>query len=183
MATATNVSVGKPKVAGAIYVAPAGTALPTDASTDLAETFVSLGYISDAGVVNSENNETTSVKAWGGDTVLSALTGREDTWKMTFIEALNLDLLKEIYGSENVTGTLTAGIKVSAKAQERTAKVWVIEMILTDGALKRVVLPSGKITEIADVTYTDADAIGYEVTILAQPDSTGVTHYEHIKKA
>ena len=58
-----------------------------------------------------------------------------------------------------------------------------IEMILTDGALKRVVLPSGKITEIADVTYTDADAIGYEVTIIAQPDSTGVTHYEHIKKA
>ena len=103
MATATNVSVGKPKVAGAIYVAPAGTALPTDASTTLAETFVSLGYISDAGVVNGENNETTSVKAWGGDTVLSALTGREDTWKMTFIEALNLDLLKEIFicGSVN----------------------------------------------------------------------------------
>ena len=65
MATATNVSVGKPKVAGAIYVAPAGTALPTDASTNLAETFVSLGYISDAGVVNSENSETTSIKAWG----------------------------------------------------------------------------------------------------------------------
>lgn len=181
MATATNVSVGKPKVAGAIYVAPAGTTLPADASTSLAAAFVSLGYISDAGVVNGENNETTSIKAWGGDTVLSALTGREDTWKMTFIEALNLDLLKEIYGSANVTGTLSTGIKVSAKANERDSKVWVIEMIMTNGVLKRVVIPSGKITELGDVTYADGEAIGYEVTILAQPDSTGVTHYEHIK--
>lgn len=181
MATSTNVSVGKPKVAGAIYVAPAGTALPTDASTELASEFVSLGYVSDAGVVNSENNETNSVKAWGGDTVLSALTGREDTWKATFIEALNVDLLKEIYGAENVTGTLSTGIKISAKATERAAKVWVIEMIMTNGVLKRVILPVGKITEIGDVSYTDGDAIGYEVTILAQPDSTGVSHYEYIK--
>lgn len=181
MATSTNVSTGKPKVSGAIYVAPADTPIPTDATTDLAAAFKSLGYVSDAGVVNGENNESNMVKAWGGDTVLSGLTGREDTWKATFIEALNVDLLKEIYGAANVTGTLSTGIKVAAKSTEREAKVWVIDMIMTNGVLKRVVLPVGKITEIGDVAYTDGDAVGYEVTILAQPDSQGATHYEYIK--
>ena len=50
MHNASNVSVGKPRVAGAVFRAPLGTALPTDASTQLAEAYKDMGFVSDDGV-------------------------------------------------------------------------------------------------------------------------------------
>ena len=47
MPNASNVSAGKPKVAGAVYRAPKGTTLPTDATTALASAFVDMGYVSE----------------------------------------------------------------------------------------------------------------------------------------
>ena len=40
-----NVAAGKPKVNGAIFVAPVGSTLPTDASTELKEAYKNLGFI------------------------------------------------------------------------------------------------------------------------------------------
>lgn len=175
-----NVSVGKPAVGGAVSVGATTATLPTDATTALTG-FTKLGYISDAGLVNSSNIEVNSIKAWGGDTVLSALTGKEDNFSCTFIESMNVDVLKEIYGAANVSGTLSTGISVSVKATDLAARAWVVDMVLTDGTLKRIVIPNGKITEIGDITYTDGEAIGYEVTISATPNSSGISHYEYIK--
>lgn len=56
-------------------------------------------------------------------------------------------------------------------------------MVLRNGTLKRIVIPRAKITELGDITYTDDDATGYDVTITAYPDATGNTHYEYIKSA
>ena len=67
--TSTNVTAGKPKITGAVFVAPLGTTIPTDATSALDNAFKCCGYISDAGVVNTNTASTTAVKAWGGDTV------------------------------------------------------------------------------------------------------------------
>ena len=142
MSTATNVSTGKPKVGGAIYRAPLGTALPTDAKTALTEAYKNLGYASDAGVVNSNSPQSGNIKAWGGDNVLTYQNEKTDTFAFTLIEALNSDVLKAVYLDDNVTGDLEKGLTVKANGKELAAGVWVIDMIMRGGILKRVVIHS-----------------------------------------
>ena len=182
--TAANVSTGKPKVGGAVYVGATSATLPTTADGTLDAAFTCLGYCSEDGVVNATDIDSEIVKAWGGDTVLALETGKEDTFEFTLLEALNPDVLKEIYGSANVTGSaLATGITVNVNSTEHSSRAWVIDMILKGNVLKRIVIPAGTITAIGDIEYKDDAAIGYQVTITAIADSSGNSHYEYLKTA
>lgn len=177
-----NVSYGKPKIDGAIYRAPLGTALPTDAKTALDNKFEALGYVSEDGVSNNNSPEKESVKAWGGDEVLDVQTGRPDTFKFKLIESLNVSVLKTVYGDKNVTGDLTEGIKVTVKNEILENSSWVIDMILKGGILKRTVIPEASINEISEIVYKDNEAIGYEITLKALPNAEGAYHHEYTIK-
>lgn len=182
MSNVQNVSTAKPKVGGAVYSAPLGTVLPVDAATELDAAFKSLGYISEDGLTNENSPESETIQAWGGDTVSAVQTLREDTFSYTLIESMNVDVLKEVYGQDNVSGTLETGITIQANAQELEEHALVIDMVLKGGILKRVTIPNCKISEIGEISYADAEAIGYETTVQALPDEDGNTHYEYIQK-
>lgn len=184
MPTTAKVSAGKPKVGGAVYRAPLGTALPTDATTALAVAFVDMGYISEDGVTNSNSPETEKIRAWGGQVVLIVSTEKPDTFKLTFLESLNENVLKTVYGDGNVTIDAQAGtINVVASAEELEEHVYVIDVAMRGGAMKRIVIPSGALSELGDIVYKDDEPIGYEVTLDGMPDASGNNHYEYIKLA
>ena len=176
-----NVNAGKPKIGGAVFRAPVGTTLPESVSATLNQAFTNLGFISDAGVVNSNSPSNTSIKEWGGATVLDVQTEKPDTFKMAFLESTNLEVLKTIYGDANVSGDLSTGATVEVNADEPPVQSLVIDMVLKNDGAKRVVLPRCKLTTLSDITYAGSDAVKYEVTFSCYPDEDGNTHIEYIK--
>jgi hypothetical protein len=176
---AQNVSFGKPKSTGAVYVAPAGTTLPTNATDALDAAFKGMGYISDDGLVNSIKTDTETVNAWGGDKVLVGQTTFGETFTVNLIET-NADALKVFYGDDNVTVS-GDDITVVQNSAELPETVEVFELVLTGGRIKRIVVPHAKIADRSgDITYTDGDAIAYPAVFEALPDSSGNSHTEYI---
>lgn len=183
MANVKYVSAGKPKIGGAISAGPVTATLPEDSSSALDESLKQLGYVSEDGLTNSNSAESEKKRAWGGDTVLVISTEKPDTFQFKLIESINVDVLKLVYGEDNVTGDLETGITIKANAEQAEARAYVIDMILTDGVVKRIVIPNAVLSEVGDIEYKDDDMVGFDLTIEALPDKNGNTHYEYIKKA
>lgn len=176
---ASNVSFGKPNASGAVYIAPAGTTLPSDGTTALASAYVAMGYISEDGYVQSVETDTETVKAWGGDTVLTAQSSYSETHTVNFIET-NVNTLKTIYGSANVTEAGNT-ITVHSTGAELAECVLVIEIALTGGRVRRIVVPRAKLVDRSgDITFSDTDAIAYPAKFAASPNTNGDYHVEYI---
>ena len=181
--TATNVSTGKPNVAGAVYVAPLTATLPTDATTALGADYTCLGYVSEDGLENANEMDVSDIKAWGGNIVYRSLNGLTDNFSLALIESENADVLKNVYGDSNVTADLDGNLTVIIKAEDPQEKIWVFEIALRGGRAKRIVIPDGAITSRESITYNDSDAIAYGITVSAYPDANNVTHKEYIEAA
>ncbi len=178
--TANQVSVGKPKVSGAIYSAPVGTTLPTDATTALNVAFGALGYVSQDGLVHANNTTRENFRAWGGDIVDSEITEKTDIFRITLIESLNAGVLKFVHGDGNVSGALATGLAVRGNGTDPGEHSIAVEMILRGGGSKRIVIPRGVLSELGDVVYRDNEIIGYACSILCLADADGNTYYEYI---
>lgn len=179
----SNVVAGKPLATGGILIAPTTTVLPTGVSTAPNAAFLSAGYVGEDGLTKNNGRSIEKIRAWGGDTVKVTQTEHTLTFQFTFIESLNTDVLKTVYGTTNVTttaatvstGTLQA-VKITGEVLPH--KAYIFEM--KDGNAKvRICVPDGQITEIGETTYSDAAVIGYQVTIECFPDSSGVKAYEY----
>jgi hypothetical protein len=131
-------------IGGAIRTAPAGTIVPTDATTPLNEAFESLGYISEDGVTRSTKKDTEVVKAWGGNVVAVLGKGKTETLKFTMLDADNVTGLGLTYGE--ATGTLATGITVKSTSGQDPVRCYVVDMILADNVKQRLVVPRGVVT-------------------------------------
>jgi len=178
---AMNVSTGKPKISGGVWFAPLGTTLPTDATSALDEAFTCLGYVSEDGLSNSNEMDVSAIKAWGGNIVYRSLTELNDTFAFALIESENVDVLKAVYGSDNVTITDNGDIKVNVVAEDPTEMVWVFELALRGGKAERIIVSDGAVTSRDEITFNDSDAIAYGITVSAYPDSSGNTHHFYIE--
>lgn len=181
MSDVSNIVVGKPKTGGALYVAPKGTEVPTDATTALSATFKATGYISEDGLTHEITRDSEDIKAWGGDTVMTTQTDYSETFNFSLLETLKGDVKKLVYGDDNVTET-SGAITAVSNSKELTEHAFVIEMVQGTRAVRRVI-PCGKVSEIGEITYVDGEPVAYELTITALPDTTGNTSYEYTAAA
>lgn len=178
---ASFVGVGKPKVGGAVYIAPIGTTAPTDATTALDDAFELLGYISEDGVTITEERDSDTLAAWGGDTVRTLQTSYTETFTFTPIE-VNPVVARAEYGDDNVE--VTAGkMTITHNSAQVAEKMIVIETVPNDATVDRFFVPRAQLTEKGDQVLNDSDPMGRECTFTALPDASGNTAYEFLTNA
>lgn len=158
---ATNVEVA---VTGAVYLAPLGTTLPTSSADELDEAFKDVGYISEDGITETPEEDTQEIRAWqNGDVVRRLLTSHEIQYGFTMIE-INEVSLTAYYGNYDA-GT----VRVTGAPLPRQSMV--IDVI-DEGKLRRRVAPVAGIVERGEVSLTNSEATGLEVTVSCYPDAT-----------
>ena len=174
---ASNVGVGKPKVTGAISIGGTGYTPPTDATTELTG-FTGIGYVSEDGVTVTEERDSETITAWGGDTVYTTQTSYTETFSFTPIE-VNPEVARMEYGDGNVE--VTAGkMTIKHNSSEVPEKPLVIETMPNAKTVSRLYVPRAKLTEKGDQTLSDSEHTGRECTFTALPDADGNTAYEYL---
>lgn len=167
-----NITIGLPKEGGAIYVAPAGTALPTDGSTSLSSAYVNLGYISEDGVTMTTSEETDTIKAWGKDTVMVSQTDYTETVTYNLLETIRTAALQTVRGTDNVALGEDGSVKAVTTGEPLPHIVCVVETIQNNGSASpryhRIVYGDCQISDRSgDQTYNNSDPVTYPVTITA----------------
>lgn len=175
---AAQVTMGSALVTGAIFTAPQGTTMPTNATDALDEAFKPLGFTSDAGLTITESRSTEAVTAWEGRTVVyNPVTEYTESISFTPIQC-NEDVVKLTWGADNVT--VTGGVIVAEHTGANMDPVAiVIETVPRPGIVRRY-WGTFQLTERGDATLDGTQVDGRALTFAAIPDEGGVTMRESI---
>lgn len=174
---ANEVGVGAAAATGAIWVAPKGTSLPTDATTALGASFTLLGFTSDAGVQISESSSAQTIRAWEAHAeVYNVMTEYTESISFTPIQC-NADVAKLTWGEDMVE--VTNG-KITAKHHGQTMEpvVIVVETTPRDTLVKRY-CGTFQLVERGEVALNGSDVDARQLTFNSIADSDGVTMYEY----
>jgi hypothetical protein len=174
--SASNVFAAQPKATGALRYAPLGTTAPTDASAALDVGWIDLGYIGEDGFTETLTRDTEKKKAFGGATVKVLQTDFANTFQFAFMESINADVLKRVFGEGNVTVS-GANITVAKNKKVLPHESYVIDTEDGDNLL-RTYIPDGQIIEVDDIVRVHTDTIMYTVTVEAFEDESGNNSYD-----
>jgi len=175
---ASKVMVLEGKVTGSIFVAPTTVALPTDATTALAQDFKSLGFTSDEGITISEDGSNTPLRVWEGlAEVRNIRTEFTEQIAFTPVEC-NEEVAKLMWGDDAVDVAQTTG-NLTIRHHGRSMKPVhvVVECVPFVGAVARY-CAKVQLTERGEQSGNGQDFAGRELTFncLAVDGTTMVEH-------
>lgn len=177
MANVANITSSNPGRNGVFFRAPVGTALPTNASSDLDPLFVDQGIVGEDGVAQAITRDTEDVKAYGGDTVYTLQTDYGQEFTLTVYESTNVPTLRTVFGDSNVTET-SEGLKVVHNKTRLPRSSAVFEHLIDQG-VKRQVAEQAQVVSVGDIVNVHSDIVKYELTIKLYPDAEGNLLYEY----
>lgn len=172
--TLSNIYAAEPLATGACFVAPVGTPLPIDPQTALltvSADWVDLGYTGTDGFVEKNDRKTTIKYCFGGNAVKNLQTEYNAQLDFTFMESINADVLRAVFGSTNVTVTPATSlhgtqVQVFKNSRKLPHQSWVIDTYDDElNAKYRNIAPNAQITTVAEIKVVHSDVIEYKVTL------------------
>lgn len=158
-----------------VYVAEAGSTGPEDVTNPWPDGWDALGLLSEDGLTESRDQDTTDHYAYGGILVRTTRSKHKRTFKVTCLEdnAVVFGLVNPGSTADTSDGLTTRAIKVP------TTDPRAFGFEFRDGEItKRIVVSKGEVTEVGEVTYSDSEMAVYELTVNIYPDADGVLYYE-----
>lgn len=165
---------------GALYVAPKGTAKPSDARTALPNTWVSGGYISEAGITLNVSRSNSNLRDWGLNNVRVVSTDFGTTITGEFLQ-IDEQAAKNLVGAANVAKTAASSthgeqLTISIGPELPPEQAFCINM--KDGNRRgRICAPNAQITEIGSMTFVPSAGNVWPFTITCNDDGTGHSVY------
>ena len=176
-----NIALSKTLVTGVVFVGDKTSKLPTDGTTALDSTFANVGYINDDGIENNPDIKTKDVNEMGGRTILTIISSYSETYAFTMDET-NATALALRYGTSNVKTGTDGAITIDHTMPDGETLPVVIEIPMTNGKIKRILIPEASLSDVEKIKYSSGDAIGYGVTFSANSSDVigGATSREWI---
>lgn len=174
----SQVTVGSASATGAIFVAPKGTAFPTNASSAIPSQYQLLGFTSDAGVRIADSANNTFIHAWEDRTEVMALR-TEYSEEVSFMPIQCVeDVAKLMWGEDMVEIAANGDITSKHHGKDIEPVNIIIETIPRDDIIKRFcgtfqLVERGE--QVMDGTQVDSRAL----TFHAVPNVDGITLFEY----
>ena len=171
-----NVSVGKGAAGAYAWIAPYGTALPTDNTTTIASTYKVLGFIDENGVTFADSTSPTDYNDMSGNAIATTPGAVTKTAAFVPVE-LKKSTLDIIYGAANVEDA-EGVIEYTDKGPDQTLWTIVFDFVLGADRKWRVVVPQCRLKEMADLTINYQTLVGRQNTMAVLYDSTIQGYYK-----
>lgn len=162
-------------VTGALRVGKKGSTMPTKMAPWTAP-FVDLGYISDEGITENREADSTPFTPWQTNAPIRVETTSEIiTWE-TVLWTTSYDTISVYFKvqAEDMEYDEASDVVsfVDGDKKARDLRAWGIDVV--DGVYaRRALIPNGEITERGGLTYRKDQLIGYPVTLTAYPGPEG----------
>ena len=172
-----NVSVGKGAAGAYAWIAPYGTALPTDNTTPISTTgYKVLGFIDENGVTFADSTSPTDYNDMSGNAIATTPGAVTKTAAFVPVE-LKKSTLDIIYGAANVEDS-EGVIEYTDKGPDQTLWTIVFDFVLVADRKWRVVVPQCRLKEMADLTINYQTLVGRQNTMAVLYDSTIQGYYK-----
>lgn len=165
---------------GALYVAPKGTAKPSDARAALPGTWASGGYISEAGITLNISRSNSNLRDWGLNNVRVISTDFGTTITGEFLQ-IDEQAAKNLVGTANVSKTAansTHGEQLTISIGPTLPPEQAFCINMKDGNRRgRICAPNAQITEVGSMTFVPSAGNVWPFTITCYDDGTGHSVY------
>ena len=165
-----------------VWNAPLGTTPPAP-GVDPAVEWDLVGFMDgSAGVVKSLDEDSSTLKAWGGVPIENINTFNGESFAFTAVE--DNDVVWGIVYAGSPPPTSAAGVTTRvAKVPNRQPTAWLVRLKRANGDVKEYLIAKGTGAPTSDVTENETDLGGTEITVTVLSDSDNTLHTERIVEA
>ncbi|CAB0628032.1 hypothetical protein [Corynebacterium diphtheriae] len=165
-----NAFVANPPIDGGVYFnAPLGAKLPTTADEALDSKFVDHGAVGEDGFNVNPKRESSTEKMFGGEDWVDIQTSYTEEATITLLEDDNINVIKSIYGDENVVETpadSNNGLRRTIYHTQKRLPIKSHVLKAVDGEKRKViVIPRGRISSVEKTADVHSASTKYNVTI------------------